>query len=304
MTDYPRPALLSKEDYATIEAAVMETERGRWFLKEYACRNRNADSEAILAVLDRLETVIVKSPQEEIASNSLRPNITDIGYAIERAKQDIALIRQDDQTTKPYERLGYERLGHELEEIIQQNVIANRTIEQTIEDIQDVVCSLREQTSNNSQTCDNIHTKITDINAACLMQDVTNQCMARIAELISEMETHSSGISQFKDIEEKSILLANGQAEIGNISANTFAEQERHISPSHNRQKQELIGKTDRQNNANDISFSQKNIQYPDTVMGYANEISYQGKETLVVSPSIEDPTKHLSEAEKLALFH
>jgi hypothetical protein len=39
-----RAALPSEEDYAAISEAFMETSRGRWFLTEYAKRNRNADT--------------------------------------------------------------------------------------------------------------------------------------------------------------------------------------------------------------------------------------------------------------------
>ncbi len=46
------------DDYDAIEAAVMETERGRWFLKEYARRNRNADSLLILEALDHLNRLM------------------------------------------------------------------------------------------------------------------------------------------------------------------------------------------------------------------------------------------------------
>jgi hypothetical protein len=45
-------------DYDAIEAAVVETERGRWFLKEYARRNRNADSLLILEALDHLNRLM------------------------------------------------------------------------------------------------------------------------------------------------------------------------------------------------------------------------------------------------------
>ena len=46
------------DDYDAIETAVMETERGRWFLKEYARRNRNADSLLILEALDHLNRLM------------------------------------------------------------------------------------------------------------------------------------------------------------------------------------------------------------------------------------------------------
>ena len=53
-----RPPGLMESDFDTIEAAVMETQRGRWFLAEYARRNRAADTLTILAAMARLEGVV------------------------------------------------------------------------------------------------------------------------------------------------------------------------------------------------------------------------------------------------------
>lgn len=51
----PSPPSLPEEDYEAIEAAVMETARGRWFLMEFARRNRNADTRVLLEAIARLE---------------------------------------------------------------------------------------------------------------------------------------------------------------------------------------------------------------------------------------------------------
>ena len=48
MANLPVPAPLSDADYEAIEGAVMETARGRWFLAEFARRNRNADTTMLL----------------------------------------------------------------------------------------------------------------------------------------------------------------------------------------------------------------------------------------------------------------
>ena len=50
-----RAALPSDEDYDAIREAFMETSRGRWFLTEYAKRNRNADTALVLDAVARLE---------------------------------------------------------------------------------------------------------------------------------------------------------------------------------------------------------------------------------------------------------
>src|SRR5207247_9212504 len=50
-----RAAQPSEEDYAAISEAFMETARGRWFLGEYAKRNRNADTSMVLDAVARIE---------------------------------------------------------------------------------------------------------------------------------------------------------------------------------------------------------------------------------------------------------
>ncbi len=50
----PPPEGLTDEDFERIEAAVMETERGRWFLQEFARRLRAAETTEILAAVERL----------------------------------------------------------------------------------------------------------------------------------------------------------------------------------------------------------------------------------------------------------
>ena len=49
---------LSEADYHSICSALMETGRGRWFLAEYQRRNRNADTEMLLAAIGRLESAL------------------------------------------------------------------------------------------------------------------------------------------------------------------------------------------------------------------------------------------------------
>jgi hypothetical protein len=44
-----------EEDYEAISDAFMETSRGRWFLTEYAKRNRNADTRMVLDAVARIE---------------------------------------------------------------------------------------------------------------------------------------------------------------------------------------------------------------------------------------------------------
>jgi hypothetical protein len=55
MTDKRQQPPLDERDFDAIEAAVMETERGRWFLGEFARRNRLGETRLLLDAINRLE---------------------------------------------------------------------------------------------------------------------------------------------------------------------------------------------------------------------------------------------------------
>jgi hypothetical protein len=60
-----RATLPGEEDYAAIAEAFMETSRGRWFLTEYAKRNRNADTRMVLDAVAKIEQSLVTQREEE-----------------------------------------------------------------------------------------------------------------------------------------------------------------------------------------------------------------------------------------------
>jgi len=53
-----RAVLPTEQDYDAISEAFMETSRGRWFLGEYAKRNRNADTRMVLEAVGRIEETL------------------------------------------------------------------------------------------------------------------------------------------------------------------------------------------------------------------------------------------------------
>lgn len=62
-----RAALPGEQDYAAISEAFMETSRGRWFLGEYAKRNRNADTSMVLDAVARIEQSLAAQKEESLA---------------------------------------------------------------------------------------------------------------------------------------------------------------------------------------------------------------------------------------------
>ncbi len=85
-----RAAQPSEEDYDAISEAFMETSRGRWFLGEYAKRNRNADTRMVLDAVARIEQSLAAQKQPEPS----RPLVDSaLPEAIEAIKAALAEAR-------------------------------------------------------------------------------------------------------------------------------------------------------------------------------------------------------------------
>jgi hypothetical protein len=92
-----RPAQPSEADYDAIKEAFMETSRGRWFLGEYAKRNRNADTSMVLDAVARIEDALaaqkkpVRDPLLDEALASFRDALAETRAAATAALDDLAL---------------------------------------------------------------------------------------------------------------------------------------------------------------------------------------------------------------------
>jgi len=80
-----RAAQPSEADYAAISEAFMETSRGRWFLSEYAKRNRNADTRMVLDAVARIEETLVAQRQGDTGP-ALAEALAAIRRAVEAAE--------------------------------------------------------------------------------------------------------------------------------------------------------------------------------------------------------------------------
>src|SRR5436853_7875481 len=72
-------------DYDAISAAFMETSRGRWFLGEYAKRNRNADTRMVLDAVARIEENLAAQKQV-VPDDRLPAALEAIRHAVDEAK--------------------------------------------------------------------------------------------------------------------------------------------------------------------------------------------------------------------------
>jgi len=75
----------SEADYDAIREAFMETSRGRWFLGEYAKRNRNADTHMVLDAVARIEENLA-SQKNAAPESALTEALAVIRDAVDEAR--------------------------------------------------------------------------------------------------------------------------------------------------------------------------------------------------------------------------
>jgi hypothetical protein len=83
------PALPADADYDALCEALMASSRGRWFLEEYAKRNRNADTGLVLDAIAHVEAV-VRSEQAHQASQGVRIELLEMARTIAQTRADVA----------------------------------------------------------------------------------------------------------------------------------------------------------------------------------------------------------------------
>lgn len=88
-----RAAEPNEQDYDAIREAFMETARGRWFLGEYARRNRNADTSMVLDAVARIEETLA-AQRQPVVEDRLPEALVEIRRAIREAEA-IALAAFD-----------------------------------------------------------------------------------------------------------------------------------------------------------------------------------------------------------------
>jgi hypothetical protein len=93
------PALPPDADYDALCEALMASARGRWFLEEYAKRNRNADTGLVLDAIARVEAV-VRSEQAHQASQGVRIELLEMARTIAQTRADVAEAKPE-RTASP-----------------------------------------------------------------------------------------------------------------------------------------------------------------------------------------------------------
>ena len=210
------PARLTA-DYAAIEAALCAHPRGRWFLAEYARRNRTADTQMLLAAITKLEMAVLR-PQRPQEPGSVLGELVEISEAIARTRREIAQItpphKLDAQLTNATE---------ELDHVVEATETATSDILQAAEEIQEVAWILREK-GTEIELCDTLDQRATDIYTACSFQDITGQRTAKVVQALRFIEQRINAMIEILGVDD----IASRIAAIESMAA----EEDQHLFDS------------------------------------------------------------------------
>lgn len=181
MSDSKALSTVPEADYEAIEGAVMETARGRWFLSEYARRNRSADTEMLLGAIGRIET-LVQQDRETQEMDRLRFDLMEMAKAIARTKSEIASLRPPGSDSSELNVAS-----EALDAIVRTTERATSDILEAAEHVQEAAWTLREE-GGNEPMCDELDRRATDIYTACSFQDLTAQRTSRIVNTLRYLE--------------------------------------------------------------------------------------------------------------------
>lgn len=171
--------------YEALESAVMESARGRWFLSEYAKRNRAADTMMLLDALKKLENVASTNP---IKSDRPLPDIGQLASTIKAARSEIASTHNDllpDGGYLPADGALYDHIAADARSVSHE--IAKRSMSLRV-----IAGGLK------AATADDEHVEAVEANARSLeslswSQDVLSERIAKAMGLLSEIDNTLTG---------------------------------------------------------------------------------------------------------------
>jgi chemotaxis protein CheZ len=178
----PRQPSLA-EAYAALEALLRASPRGRWFLAEYARRNRGAETDLLLEAIARIErALLAQQHPRQAAPSNVFAELVEMSEAIARTRREIAQIKPPHQFDQQLHGAS-----EELDPLVEATEKATSDILQAAEEIQEVAWTLRER-GTDIELCDKIDQRATDIYTACSFQDLTGQRTEKVVKALRFIE--------------------------------------------------------------------------------------------------------------------
>jgi chemotaxis protein CheZ len=172
----------TETDYDAIEAAVKETARGRWFLEEFAQRNRHADTKLVLDAIQRLQRSVLGAESAPAAAPQIpeiRAELHEVEQTAERTRKALAEI------DAAHQRDG--DLGNELDLVVAASAQAISGVLSDADRISEISTTMRAQ-GVAEYVCDQLDGLSEHINTACAFQDLTGQRTQKVVIALRLLE--------------------------------------------------------------------------------------------------------------------
>jgi chemotaxis protein CheZ len=177
-----KTAPIQQADYTAIEAAVMETQRGRWFLSEYARRNRNADTDKVMSAIDRLDNSIRFATPEKLAVvDDMVASLIDMADAINQTKREIIDLSGDGNSDH------FGDASSELDAVVAATESATDRILSSAEAIQECAFAVMER-GEAQEEFSTIDAAVMEIYEGCSFQDITGQRISKVVHTLRYLE--------------------------------------------------------------------------------------------------------------------
>jgi hypothetical protein len=178
LSTIPPQPVAAEGDFDAICETVKASERGRWFLEEYARRNRNADTAQVLAAIGRIEGVVRDSRDRE-AYQSVRADLLDMARTIAVTRADVAESKVE--------------AAPEVKSESEPPAAAGSDVFAMAERIQDVAWTMRER-GLDPRTCEQIEALAGTILSATSLRNPNDQRTRKLGEVLHYLERRIEGM--------------------------------------------------------------------------------------------------------------
>lgn len=181
MSSNKAPSPIRSADYEAIEAALLQSTRGRWFLSEFARQNRSADTRMLLAAITKLENTVMQ-PHKGAQNSHMRRDLIEMAEAISKTRSEIAAMRPADVDDSKFNTAT-----EELDAIVEATEKATSEILTAAEEVQETAWLMREN-GGSEDTSNRLDALATDIYTACSFQDLTGQRTSKVVQTLRFLE--------------------------------------------------------------------------------------------------------------------
>ncbi|MEZ5829453.1 MAG: hypothetical protein R3D01_14240 [Hyphomicrobiales bacterium] len=187
------------------------TPLGRWFLAEFARRNRAPEIQMLLDAMARLETAVLK-PQRHVALTSVLSELGDMSEAIARTRREIASLKPPHRFDKQLTDVS-----GELDLIVEATEAATSEILSAAEDVQEIAWTLREK-GVAVEFCDRLDHRAIDIYTACSFQDITGQRTDKVVRALRFIEQRVNAMIKIWGVDDIASRIGGISAEMERLA--------------------------------------------------------------------------------------